>query len=414
MIGILLTLMLTASPSEGIDLRLGGGGGKPASYTISNWLSQYVAFTRNDTQLCCQDNNGPCASVAPNVPCITASGIYLPNAGSNVITWSADLTGSGWSSDGGVTATNTTVAWPVASGGNWYAIANTSARARHYASPTGASTGPATVEAWFRAESGSAVGMISLSYASGPVTACTCGRSDGGACTADRTTDTTRCQAYATFSNAPVRMWAVATTGISQGAYPGISGGDVTNTGTIWAASVQAHLGGSPLPYYATAGTPYSGPGPVAVITSRISSPTWIRGVEFTPSAQWANYSAYRPLFMQGPMDSANSTALYLNGAQFQLFVYGPPGGGSRFLGCNHGLGNTAGAHKIIVSVGTYTTRPIIYLDGVAIPGCSYSNSATSDQNAWGQVRVGYATPYNPDGYVLRYRECKTVAGCMP
>jgi hypothetical protein len=189
--------------------------------------------------------------VAENIAAITPTGLQSLPAVTNYVKGSEAFDNSVW--------TKTSVTY-VANNG-YFADATKSMEKLTSSVNTGkasqavtvtSSTGPFTASAWMSSVSGTAIGTVGMAFGSGNATACTCWRSDGGACTTG--TATTNGYAYATVGTIPSRLAVtcsstLATTSVTPFVTPGQYG---TSTGVVFAGGYQFETNPWVTPYIFT------------------------------------------------------------------------------------------------------------------------------------------------------------------
>ncbi|MFA6118117.1 MAG: hypothetical protein WC729_29290 [Sphingomonas sp.] len=94
-----------------------------------------------------------------------------------------------------------------------------------YRIPGGLAAGTYTASSWGVAAAGTAIGTIQV-FEDTLVTSCTCGTSDGSACTA--AIRDARCEAYSTFTTTPKRLWATGAMGTGANVGIGLHAGQIT------------------------------------------------------------------------------------------------------------------------------------------------------------------------------------------
>lgn len=385
MLSTLLLAVLVAAPrvaSPSLDLSGGARlspvvgivefGSGPNSYTAADCSGPTtlvatkpaggtITHTRVDASLCCPLSDAACCAVAINQPCIHAptyagslggAGVEVYGAGANALKESqtfatANAPTSPWIANAGVAVLADQCAGPstttmdlIDSSG----AGNTTSTLYQTVTVTN-STGPWTHSVWVAATSGTAdlsVGITVLTAAS----TCTCGRSDGGSCTAVKSG--TNCVAWGNVGTTPVRMWATATdTNATSTIYPVLTGGKYgTSKGAGCFDMAQLTPTAAPVPYRATTGTAY-----LAASGTVLSTP-----VVLTNPAQWCLLESATPSAAPGitgrlwSLGTTGANYAYLNGFYFGIF---DAANAQKYLSLTSEIPAGVGTQKACVSSGT-------------------------------------------------------------
>lgn len=205
--------------------------------SLSGAFGEAVTFTRASSKYCTQADY-TVTVLANDTPCIVGGKVLIENTSTNQLLRSAELDNASWTATSStITANSAAAPWGGAIMDTVGATTVATGNANQTVTVT-SSAGPYSLSAWGRATAGTHVASIQFSCVSVNVTACTCTRDDGTACTA--TTATTTCTGTSSFSTTPQRVQVTATCASAiTSVKASLGGGDMTGV-----ATGQSHIWG--------------------------------------------------------------------------------------------------------------------------------------------------------------------------
>lgn len=257
---------------------------------------------------------------AANSARINTNGMLIENSATNYALRSEALNNAAWTATAGMTVTADQSAFRDGLA-SMEKLDNTGGANTDVISQTvtvSSSAGPYTASSWFKPVSGTqtaTVGFACDSSGTNVVTACTCKRDDGVACTAERIVTNSVCQAFGSFT-AIGRMSVTGTcTSVTTAPIVYLSGGRrATSTSTIFAGGAQFEARTYATSYIATAGTATARGADVLTATNPISKgDSWCIDVTAQPSGLHSyGLQSFPTLWEVGSHGAANSANVQL------------------------------------------------------------------------------------------------------